>query len=60
MLDVSIYTPDPVVGVARGGRKIIYNYRSKRFGVVDMVVEMVEPDPIQESLVYLYKRSLRA
>jgi hypothetical protein len=53
MLDVSDFHPDPVVGVARGARRCIYNYRSKYFGVVDMIVELVEPEPIQESLIYL-------
>ena len=55
MVDVSPggFVADPVLGVARGARRCIYNYRSKYFGVCDMVVEMVEPEPMQESLVYL-------
>jgi hypothetical protein len=55
LLDVSDFNPDSVVGVARGARRCIYNYRSKYFGTVDMVVELVEPEPMQESLIYLAK-----
>jgi hypothetical protein len=55
MLDVSDFHPDPVMGVARGARRCIYNYRSKYFGVCDMIVELVEPEPLQESLIYLAK-----
>jgi len=55
MVDVSGFVADPVLGVARGARRCIYNYRSKYFGVCDMVVEMVEPEPMQESLIYLFR-----
>jgi hypothetical protein len=53
MVDVSGFVADPVVGVARGARRCIYNYRSKYFGVCDMIVELVEPPPMYESLIYL-------
>ena len=57
MVDVSrMLRGEPYVGVGRGGRKVIYNYRSKRFGIVDMVVELVEPEPMREALLFLAAR----
>jgi hypothetical protein len=55
MFRLGVFVADPVVGVARGARRCIYNYRSKYFGTVDMIVELVEPPPMQESLIYLAK-----
>jgi hypothetical protein len=57
MLDVSPggFVADPVLGFGVRGRHMIYNYKSKYFGVCDMCVELVEPEPMQESLIYLAK-----
>jgi hypothetical protein len=53
MVDVSGFVADPVLGYGVRGRHMIYNYKSKYFGVCDMIVELVEPEPMQESLIYL-------
>jgi hypothetical protein len=55
MVDVSPFVADPVLGFGVRGRHMIYNYKSKYFGVCDMCVELVEPPPMQESLIYLFR-----
>jgi hypothetical protein len=55
MVDVSGFVADSVLGFGVRGRHMIYNYKSKYFGVCDMCVELVEPEPMQESPIYLAK-----
>jgi hypothetical protein len=50
MVDVSGFVADPVLGYGVRGRHMIYNYKSKYFGVCDMCVELVEPEPYRSHL----------
>ena len=59
MLDVGGFVAEPVLGYGTRGRHVIYNYRSRYFGVCDMIVETVETDPKQESPIYLENRRIR-
>ena len=53
--DVSTRLRDgPYLSVGPYGGKTIYNYKSERFGVCDMCVNTVEPEPMQEALIYLF------
>jgi hypothetical protein len=55
-VDVSTHFQDgPYLGVGRYGGKTIYNYQSKRFGFCDMIVNTVEPEPMQEAIMYLLR-----